>query len=91
MALDRRQTADRAVAEAVRSGDAPAVVARTIATAATAPKPRPRCPAGPLAGRACVLRRLAPADQLETLLGCPPKTVRWALENHPRIRRLAAA
>ncbi|MFJ2967295.1 NmrA family NAD(P)-binding protein [Streptomyces collinus] len=30
-------------------------------------------------------------DQLETLLGRPPKTVRWALENHPRIRRLAAA
>ncbi|MFD1546172.1 NmrA family NAD(P)-binding protein [Nonomuraea guangzhouensis] len=28
-------------------------------------------------------------DQLETLLGRPPKTVRWALENHPRIRKLA--
>lgn len=30
-------------------------------------------------------------DQLETLLGRPPKTVRWALENHPRIRELASA
>jgi uncharacterized protein YbjT (DUF2867 family) len=30
-------------------------------------------------------------DELETLLGRPPKTVRWALENHPRIRKLAAA
>jgi hypothetical protein len=30
-------------------------------------------------------------DQLETLLGRPPKTVRWALENHPRIRKLASA
>ncbi|WP_190813923.1 NAD(P)H-binding protein [Saccharopolyspora pogona] len=30
-------------------------------------------------------------DQLETLLERPPKTVRWALENHPRIRKLAAA
>lgn len=30
-------------------------------------------------------------DQLETLLGRPPKTVRWALENHPRIVKLAAA
>jgi hypothetical protein len=30
-------------------------------------------------------------DQLETLLGCPPKTVRWALENHPRIQTLASA
>ncbi|MFE4058966.1 NmrA family NAD(P)-binding protein [Streptomyces sp. NPDC059096] len=30
-------------------------------------------------------------DQLETLLGRPPKTVRWALENHPRIQELATA
>jgi uncharacterized protein YbjT (DUF2867 family) len=30
-------------------------------------------------------------DELETLLGRPPKTVRWALENHPRIRKLAAS
>ncbi|WP_406442345.1 hypothetical protein OHB00_39770 [Streptomyces sp. NBC_00631] len=29
--------------------------------------------------------------QMETLLGRPPKTVRWALENHPRIQELAAA
>ncbi|MBT2523171.1 hypothetical protein [Arthrobacter sp. ISL-28] len=30
-------------------------------------------------------------DQLETRLGRPPKTARWALENHPRIRKLASA
>ena len=30
-------------------------------------------------------------DQLETLLGRRPKTVRWALENHPRIRKVADA
>ncbi|WP_251066353.1 hydroxylase [Streptomyces sp. ISL-36] len=30
-------------------------------------------------------------DQLHTLLGRRPKTVRWALENHPRIQKLAAA
>ncbi|MEU1319923.1 hypothetical protein [Streptomyces tibetensis] len=30
-------------------------------------------------------------DELETLLGRPAKTVRWALENHPRIRKPAAA
>jgi NAD(P)H dehydrogenase (quinone) len=30
-------------------------------------------------------------DQLETLLERQPKTVRWALENHPRIRKLASA
>jgi hypothetical protein len=31
------------------------------------------------------------SEQLETLLGRPPKTVGWALENHPRIRKMAAA
>jgi hypothetical protein len=30
-------------------------------------------------------------DELENLLGRPPKTVRWALENHPRIQKLATA
>lgn len=29
--------------------------------------------------------------QLETLLGRPPKSVRWSLENHPRIQESAAA
>lgn len=57
----QRQTVDRVMAEAVRGGDAPAVVAKTIVAAATEPKPRPRYTAGPLAGRARVLRRLAPA------------------------------
>jgi NAD(P)-dependent dehydrogenase (short-subunit alcohol dehydrogenase family) len=76
----QRQTADRAMAEAVRGGDAPAVVARTIGTAATAPKPKPRYTAGPPAGRARVLRPPRPR-----------RGRRWALENHPRIRRLAAA
>ena len=57
----QRQTVDRVMAEAVRGGDAPAVVARAIVTAATAPKPKPRYTAGPLAGRARILRRLAPA------------------------------
>jgi NAD(P)H dehydrogenase (quinone) len=28
-------------------------------------------------------------DQLETLLGRRPKTVRWALESNPRIRKVA--
>lgn len=30
-------------------------------------------------------------DQLQSLLGRPPKTVRWALKHHPRIQKLAAA
>ncbi|MFJ1605505.1 oxidoreductase [Streptomyces sp. NPDC088253] len=55
------QTVDRVMAEAVRGGDAPAVVAKAIVAAATDPKPKPRYTAGPLAGRARVLRRLAPA------------------------------
>ncbi len=57
----QRQTVDRVMAEAVRGGDAPAVVARAIVMAATDTKPKPRYTAGPLAGRARVLRRLAPA------------------------------
>jgi NAD(P)-dependent dehydrogenase (short-subunit alcohol dehydrogenase family) len=56
----QRQTVDRVMAEAVRGGDAPAVVAQAIVAAATDPKPKPRYTAGPLAGRARVLRRLAP-------------------------------
>ncbi|WP_369255170.1 oxidoreductase [Streptomyces sp. R35] len=57
----QRQTVDRAMAEAVRNGDAPGVVAQAIVAAATDPKPKPRYTAGPLAGRARALRRLAPA------------------------------
>ncbi|GAA2767670.1 oxidoreductase [Streptomyces paradoxus] len=57
----QRQAVDRVLAEAVRDGDAPAVVAQAVVTAATDPKPKPRYTAGPLAARARVLRRLAPA------------------------------
>ncbi|KOU62172.1 oxidoreductase [Streptomyces sp. MMG1533] len=57
----QRQTVDRVMAEAVRNGDAPGVVAQAIVAAATDPKPKPRYTAGPLAGRARILRRLAPA------------------------------
>lgn len=49
------------MADAVRNGDAPGVVAQAIVAAATDPKPKPRYTAGPLAGRARILRRLAPA------------------------------
>ncbi|MFI8535114.1 oxidoreductase [Streptomyces aquilus] len=57
----QRQAVDRVMADAVRDGDAPAVVAKSIVTAATDPRPKPRYTAGPLAARARVLRRLAPA------------------------------
>ncbi|GAA4040292.1 oxidoreductase [Streptomyces shaanxiensis] len=62
----QRHTVDRVMAEAVRNGDAPAVVAQAIVTAATDPKPKPRYTAGPLAGRARVLRRLAPAGVFDS-------------------------
>ncbi|MFI1356443.1 oxidoreductase [Streptomyces sp. NPDC020898] len=56
-----RQTIDRVMADAVRDGDAPTVVAKAIVTAATDTNPNVRYTAGPLAGRARILRRLAPA------------------------------
>jgi hypothetical protein len=31
------------------------------------------------------------SDQLETLLGRPPRTMRWALQNNARLRELAVA
>ncbi|MBK3577043.1 oxidoreductase [Streptomyces sp. MBT65] len=57
----QRQTVDRVMGQAVRNGDAPATVAKAIVAAATDPKPKLRYTAGPLAGRARILRRLAPA------------------------------
>ncbi|WP_369263644.1 oxidoreductase [Streptomyces sp. R35] len=58
----QRLTVDRVMAEAVRDGDAPAVVAKAIVAAATDAKPKLRYTAGPLAGRARILRRVAPAQ-----------------------------
>ncbi|MDW4908514.1 oxidoreductase [Streptomyces sp. ADMS] len=58
----QRLSVDRVMAEAIRDGDAPAVVAKAIVAAATDAKPRLRYTAGPLAGRARILRRVAPAQ-----------------------------
>ncbi|MCX5521972.1 oxidoreductase [Streptomyces bobili] len=55
------RTVDGVMAEAIRNGDAPTVVARTIVAAATDSKPKLRYTASPLAGRATALRRFAPA------------------------------
>ncbi|MFE0256858.1 oxidoreductase [Streptomyces sp. NPDC059010] len=57
----QRQTVDRVLAEAVRDGDAPAVVAKAIVTAATDARPKLRYTAGALAARVSTLRRLVPA------------------------------
>ncbi|WP_369227911.1 oxidoreductase [Streptomyces sp. R39] len=56
-----RRTFDRMLETAIKNGDDPAVVARVIVAAATDPKPRLRYTAGPMAGRASALRRIAPA------------------------------
>ncbi|MGJ5894077.1 oxidoreductase [Streptomyces sp. V2] len=57
----QRRAFGRLLETAVRDGDDPAAVAEVVVTAATAPKPKLRYTAGPLAGRARALRRFAPA------------------------------
>ncbi|MEV7864360.1 oxidoreductase [Streptomyces hirsutus] len=57
----QRRAFDRMMETAIRDGDDPAVVAEVIVSAATDPKPKLRYTAGPLAGRASTLRRIAPA------------------------------
>lgn len=57
---ERRRDVGRLMAEAIRDGDDPAVVAEVIVAAATDARPKLRYTAGPQAGRAGMLRRLAP-------------------------------
>ncbi|MET7518291.1 oxidoreductase [Streptomyces sp. NPDC005373] len=57
----QRRAFDRLMETAIKGGDDPAVVAKVIVAAATDPKPKLRYTAGPTAGRATALRRLAPA------------------------------
>ncbi|MEU4874523.1 oxidoreductase [Streptomyces sp. NPDC021608] len=57
----QRRVTDRVVAEAVKGGDSPTVVARAIVAAATARRPRLRYTAGPFAQRLSLLRRVVPA------------------------------
>ncbi|MCQ9130319.1 oxidoreductase [Streptomyces hilarionis] len=57
----QRRVTDRVVAEAVKGGDSPTVVARAIVAAATARRPRLRYTAGPFAKRLSLLRRVVPA------------------------------
>ena len=49
---EQRHIFDRLMAEAIKGGDDPAVVAKAIVTAATDAKPKLRYTAGPMAGRA---------------------------------------
>src|SRR5438034_4670952 len=49
------------LAEAMKDGDDPAIVAKVIVAAATDPRPKLRYTAGPAAGRVSTLRRIVPA------------------------------
>ncbi|MGA9490042.1 MAG: oxidoreductase [Mycobacterium sp.] len=53
------------LAQSVRAGDDPAVVAQVVLKAATSRTPKLRYPAGPLARRLSLLKRLAPAGLLD--------------------------
>ena len=57
----RRAVLDTLLAEAIRGGDEPSVVADAIVAAATGSHPKLRYPAGPLARRVSKLRRYAPS------------------------------
>ncbi|WP_221179352.1 oxidoreductase [Streptomyces botrytidirepellens] len=58
---DQRRAFDRMMETAIKDGDDPGIVAKVIVAAATDPKPKLRYTAGPTAGRASTLRRIAPA------------------------------
>ena len=57
----RREVFDVLIAEAIKGGDEPSVVAEAIVAAATDPRPRLRYPAGSLARRVSKLRRYVPS------------------------------
>lgn len=58
---DDRRAAEQVLAQSMRSGDEPAVVAATIVRAATDKKPKVRHPAGRQAKQLALLRRIVPA------------------------------
>jgi len=62
---ERRRVFDEVIADAMKAGDDPAVVAKVIVTAATDKKPKLRYTAGPLAARMRALRRFAPTTTFD--------------------------
>lgn len=62
---ERRRIFDEVIADAMKAGDDPAVVAKVIVTAATDKKPKLRYTAGPLAARMRALRRFAPTTTFD--------------------------
>lgn len=61
----RRQGARQLMGKMLEVGDDPAVVAHAVLKAATSRRPKVRYPAGPLARRLSLLKRLAPATVLD--------------------------
>ncbi|KUO14591.1 oxidoreductase [Streptomyces dysideae] len=62
---ERRRVFDEMIADAMKEGDDPAVVAKVIVTAATDEKPKLRYTAGRLASRVSAARRLVPAGTFD--------------------------
>jgi NAD(P)-dependent dehydrogenase (short-subunit alcohol dehydrogenase family) len=62
---ERRRDFDKMIADAMKDGDDPAVVAKVIVTAATDTEPKLRYTAGPLAARVTTARRLVPAGAFD--------------------------
>lgn len=60
-----RDHVKKVLADEIPAGDDPAVVAEVVVKAATSPTPKLRYPAGPLARRLALLKRLAPARLLD--------------------------
>ena len=60
-----REHVKQVIGKAVRAGDDPAVVAQAVLKAATSRTPKLRYPAGPLARRLALLKKLAPAGLLD--------------------------
>jgi NAD(P)-dependent dehydrogenase (short-subunit alcohol dehydrogenase family) len=60
-----REHAKQVLAKSIRAGDNPAVVAQVVLKAATSRAPKLRYPAGPLARRLALLKKVAPAAVLD--------------------------
>jgi NAD(P)-dependent dehydrogenase (short-subunit alcohol dehydrogenase family) len=60
-----REHVKNILAKSVRAGDDPAVVAQVVLNAATSRAPKLRYPAGPLARRLALLKKIAPAGLLD--------------------------
>lgn len=83
----RREGVRQLMGKAIDTGDDPAVVATAVLKAATSRRPKVRYPAGPLARRISLLKRLTPATvldkgiRIQNKLPATPKTGRNGAPN----------